>query len=278
MSILKNILGNVLDSATESEVQLPKWITIVDNANNVGNAQKVSLSEQSGGSTTSQDLMSQLNIKFSATSSNIQKGGNMSATSSGSTKDINKLLSMLTSESSENVGLVSETSTISLENQLREILNQDGGAKKKDQMGGASINQVKNFFMGLKNQGVDVNVKLNNQTMSEFFGSDDTTTDLNSFGQDGGAKKKKKSKKNKKEDDEELEGGVNPGFQAFLDLKKFIAEKLGIANGVEAAKVAGAVQKEMKEKHPNLDAVKIAEEGRKHFEKNIDHYKQMISK
>jgi len=71
---------------------------------------------------------------------------------------------------------------------------------------------------------------------------------------------------------------VNPGFQAFLDLKKHIATKLGINNGPNAAKVAGAVQKEMKEKYPNTDAVKISEESRKYFDKNMDHFKQMIFK
>ena len=71
---------------------------------------------------------------------------------------------------------------------------------------------------------------------------------------------------------------VNPGFQAFLDLKKYIATKLGISNGPKAAKVAGAVQKEMKEKYPNLDAVKISEKGREHFDKNMDYFKQMMPK
>ena len=66
-------------------------------------------------------------------------------------------------------------------------------------------------------------------------------------------------------------------FQAFLDLKKHVATKLGISNGPKAAKVVGAVQKEMKEKHPNLNAVKIAEEGRKHFDKNIDYFTQMLN-
>jgi hypothetical protein len=66
-------------------------------------------------------------------------------------------------------------------------------------------------------------------------------------------------------------------FQAFLDLKKHVATKLGINNGSKATKVVEAVQKEMKEKHPTLDAVKIAEEGRKHIDKNIDHFKQMLN-
>ena len=69
---------------------------------------------------------------------------------------------------------------------------------------------------------------------------------------------------------------VNPGFKAFLDFKKYVAEKLAISNGPKAAKVAGAVQKEMKEKHPGLSAVEIAEKNRKHFDAIIEKYKTMI--
>ena len=65
-------------------------------------------------------------------------------------------------------------------------------------------------------------------------------------------------------------------FQAFLDLKKYVVTKLGINNGPKAAKVTEAIQKEMKEKHPDLDVAKITEEGRKHFDKNVDNYKQML--
>jgi hypothetical protein len=65
---------------------------------------------------------------------------------------------------------------------------------------------------------------------------------------------------------------------AFLELKKMIAKKLGISNGPAAAKVAGAVQKEMKAKHPNKSAVEIAKEGEKHFLQNIDSYKEMLPK
>jgi hypothetical protein len=67
---------------------------------------------------------------------------------------------------------------------------------------------------------------------------------------------------------------LKPRFQAFLDLKKHVALKLGISNCPKAAKVTGAVQKEMKEKHPDLNTV---EEGRKHFDKNVDHFKQMLN-
>lgn len=261
--------------------------------------------------------MSTNNVKMT------MKGGNKLSSvfinqNTNNVKDVNKLISMLTSDSSSvNLQGLSQTSTDSLENQLRNILNQDGGAKKtksttKKQKGGnLNVDDVKHFFLSLKSQGVDVDVKLNSKSMSEFFNlADETTTDVsianisatseinnNSNGlalalsatspddaeaMIGGAKKTKgkktstKAKKSNKQ--EEQDGGVNPGFQAFLDLKKYIAEKLSISNGPQAAKVAGAVQREMKEKFPELDSVKIADEGKKHFNKNIDHFKQMLVK
>ncbi len=318
---LKNELSGIFDTVTESNVSLPQWVTIVDKANNTKNA---------AGSATSSAFAGQL-------------GGAYSVTSANSTRDVNKLISMLTSESSSsNFKGLSETSTASLEEQLREILNQDGGAKKKkgkkSQKGGADcdVDGVKKFFETLKNSGVNVDVKLNDKTLSEFFAQpevpaqpaqtaqpmDDTTTDIpmvvdsttsegvagpitepikeENANQQGGAKKSKKGSKkgskksakkgskkaskkgskkaSKKGSKKDLDGGVNPGFQAFLDLKKYIAEKLGISNGPGAAKVAGAVQKDMKDKHPGMDAVSLAAEGRKHFDKNMDHYKQMIPK
>jgi hypothetical protein len=71
-------------------------------------------------------------------------------------------------------------------------------------------------------------------------------------------------------------GGMNPGFQAFLNLKKKIAEQLKISNGPKAAKIAGAVQKEMKAKYTNLNSIQIAEKGLEHFKKNYDKYKKMV--
>ena len=238
---------------------------------------------------------------------------------------------MLTSESSASNQLGgSETSTNSLEQQLHNILSQNGGASYNNQNGGSKnkeVDDIKNFFMNLKSQGVDVNVKLNNKSMSEFFDlASNTTTDLphtninsesatsifdvTNFNtnnvsdtssinmsilakQMGGAKKrsykkvskksskkasKKASKKSSKKSSKDLDGGVNAGFQAFLDLKKYVAEKLGVSNGPKAAKVAGAVQKDMKEKYPNLDAVAISKKGREHFDANTAHYKQMLPK
>ena len=161
------------------------------------------------------------------------------------------------------------------------------------------------FFNNFKVNNKNVNVKINDQNMSEFFNTnnvnnqlDNTTTDINSIiggsetnetseiddkqlnnvqysetslsEQNGGGKRKSSNK--------EINGGKPPnaGFQAFLDLKKHIAQKLGISNGPGAAKVAGKVQTDMKEKFAGADSVTIAAEGRKHFDKNVDHYKKFI--
>ena len=365
---LNNNIKNVFDSVSESSVKLPQWITIVDNANNtemsatssmmpnmMNNVSATSsMMRQSGGNTSATssmvmnhvgDLsatstMNQSRGKFSATSPMglNQAGGAFSATShnNASEQDVNKLISMLTSESSSaNMNGMSETSTVSLEAQLRDILNQEGGAKKKKskkQVGGSlNVDDVKNFFMDLKSQGVNVNVKLNDKTMSDFFGGADitstelaqssvlnmsSTSEVNPAELVGGAKKKKGSKKSskkaskkssmkggakkgskkaskksskkaskksskkasKKGSKSSQDGGNNPGFMAFQELRKHIATKLGVSNGPKAGKVAGAVNKDMKEKHPGLSAVEISKKAIEHFDKNVEHYKQMLPK
>jgi hypothetical protein len=341
---LKSDLNDIFDTITESNLSLPNWINIVDVANKTNKSTKISHSNHS---VTSSAAVNQAGGGYSATSdSNLktssafvgQLGGGYSATSTNtnSTRDVNKLISMLTSESSTNFNGMSETSTITLENQLRDILKQDGGKNKKsDQRGGTgennysrfrggsgqynysgfgggngvnndiSVNDVKLFFNNFKVNNKNVNVKINDQNMSEFFNTnnvnnqlDNTTTDINSIiggsetnetsavddkqlnnvqysetslsEQNGGGKRKKSNK--------EINGGKPPnaGFQAFLDLKKHIAQKLEISNGPGAAKVAGKVQSDMKEKFAGADAVTIAAEGRKHFDKNVDHYKKFI--
>ena len=329
---LKSDLNDIFDTITESNLSLPNWINIVDVANKTNKSTKISHSNHS---VTSSAVVNQAGGGYSATSdANLkmssafvgQLGGGYSATSTNtnSTRDVNKLISMLTSESSTNFNGMSETSTVTLENQLRDILKQDGGKNKKsDQRGGTgeykysgfrggngvnndiSVNDVKMFFNNFKVNNKNVNVKINDQNMSEFFNTnnvnnqlDNTTTDINSIiggsetnetseiddtqlnnvqysetslsEQNGGGKGKSSNK--------EINGGKPPnaGFQAFLDLKKHIALKLGISNGPGAAKVAGKVQSDMKEKFAGADAVTISAEGRKHFDKNVDHYKKFI--
>ena len=69
--------------------------------------------------------------------------------------------------------------------------------------------------------------------------------------------------------------GTNPGFAAFLELKKKIAAKLGIPNSPKAGKVAGAVQREIKEKNAGMDAVEVSKKAFELFESNMEKYKKM---
>ena len=86
---------------------------------------------------------------------------------------------------------------------------------------------------------------------------------------------KKKSKKASKKGSKKLNGGANAGFEAFLKLKKAVAEELGVSNGPAAGKAAGAAQREVKADHPDWDAVKVSEEALKLVKANPAKYKEM---
>ena len=75
---------------------------------------------------------------------------------------------------------------------------------------------------------------------------------------------------------------ANPGFQAFLNFKKHVANKLKISNGPSAAKIAGSINSEMKEKHSEMNAIEIAKKNTEYFNKNIDkvknEFKELIAR
>jgi len=208
-------------------------------------------------STTSQNTISSNKLnKLLNSTSNINK--NMSG---GNNVDVDKLLSMLTTESSSELQTITnnETSTETLENQLKQILNKDN-----EQSGGACAScghhikntDIRRFFTDLKSKGVKVDVKLNNQSMTEYF--DDilqTTTDINT--QDGGANNK---------------------FAAAQAVRKDIAKEFNISNGKEVVKIAFAVVKAVVEKSPALanDVDALSKAVRKHFEENKAHFKRML--
>jgi hypothetical protein len=220
---LKNELPELFNT-TESSIMLPINIKIVDRADDLNATSSAFIDN---------------NVQYSATSATMQKGGAdqcggafSEASSNGSIKDINKLISMLTSESSaKQFNGLSETSTVSLEAQLRDILNQDGGKKKQRGGNNMNVDQVKNFFTSLKSQGVNVDVKLNDKSMTEFFGlANETTTDLSSEfsltkflglksssnlpNQKGGAPKKSSKKASKKASKKRsMRGGAEPESQ-----------------------------------------------------------------
>jgi hypothetical protein len=236
------------------------------------------------------------NVEDSATSSAFmgQFGGSNKQNGENSNKDINKLISMLTTESSANkINNLSETTTESLEAQLREILKQDGGSKKykKTQTAGSNVSNIgvediRGFFTNLKSQGVDFNVQLNDKSLSDFFGLvQNTTTDMSDFNLEkmkGGSKKKSKKEQKQTIKKEELDGGTNAGFQAFADFKKYVATKLKISNGVPAVKIAASVNKKMKEMHSDLGPTELIKKNMEYFDKNIskikDEFKELIEK
>jgi hypothetical protein len=234
---------------TETEIDLPQFINVVDMQSggrpNEDSSPVLSLtSSMVGGNGNA--------LSMTSTILPMAGGNGLSATSSArpsaDTSNINKLVSMLTSESD---GAMSNTDTEQLEGQLKGILQQNGGSRTRNSFG-LEPNQVKQFFSQLKNEGVEVKLRLNHQSFDEFFGLNSTEA----F---------------------DMEGGNNPGFKAFLALKKYISEKLGVSNGPIAAKVAGAVQRETKEKNPDVkDGVKIADLAKEMFEKNMDKYKAMV--
>jgi hypothetical protein len=73
-----------------------------------------------------------------------------------------------------------------------------------------------------------------------------------------------------------MTGGANAGFEAFLNLKKKIAQKLNVPNSPKVGKIAGAVQKEIKEKHPEMASVEVSKKAYELFESNVSKYEKML--
>merc|ERR1711871_1595151 len=134
-----NTFEDISDTGTsDATLSLPQWITVVDNnAKQTESASKAQVGGQLFSPTSSFNDFDLKNI--SATSSfNMQQGGGKS-----NIQDINKLVSMLTSESDTISDMpanlddfdtvTSITSTSVLESKLRNLFNnqQEGGAKKK---------------------------------------------------------------------------------------------------------------------------------------------------
>ena len=349
------VKNELFDSVTESSINLPNTIKIIDNNNqNGGDGCDTFLNNQQKGgnnynySVTSSISRSQLNNNYSETSS-IQKGGNnynYSATSSvlmskmndinysvtsslnnkqnggainkqnggenniQSNGDINKLLSMLTSESDDS----ESTSTISLENKLVNMLEsprQSGGENK------INSNDLKKYFYDLKSNGVKVDIKLNDKSLSEFLNlAQNTTTEINkneminklmdshtsefmpinqnennintttsssNFLMDGGSKKNKHANDDEEEVEFNLLGGKSKrtpseAFLAFGKLKNHVADKLKIPRSKIAMQIASAVLKDIKSKNEGISTIDAVEEGIKLFDKKKDYYYDMFKK
>jgi len=257
------------------------------------------IQEMEAGSTTVAmlDKLNIININSRA-----QTGGskhNLQLSSDNSYNHVNKLLSMLATDSPTNT-----TATSVLEANLGNSLKMSGGRVSKL----STKNELTAFFKKYKiNEVNGIKAKYfiqthgasENSTVSEVSPvsevsevsdvsevspvSDElkvnTTTATNSAETTEATEATEAtdaSDPSNKVDKFSGGAGMNPGFQAFLNLKKKIAEELKISNGPKAAKIAGAVQKEMKAKYTNLNAVEIAAKGLEHFKKNHDKYKKMV--
>ena len=218
---------------------------------------------QNGGafSATSSNNMTQNGGAFSATSSNmrIQNGGAFSATSSNmmtnivkqsggnnnnGDKDVDALLAMLTSDNN----LSDSENTNSIEAELRNVLNTQAG-------GNNDLERLPNIFIN------DIFSEVNHNSLESNLSGGGTRFIIDKdleIDQNGGAK------------------GTKNGLGAFIKLKKFVSDKLKISNGVPAAKIAGAVLREVKGKYENISSEDAVEKAMKHLEKNIEKFKKML--
>ena len=68
----------------------------------------------------------------------------------------------------------------------------------------------------------------------------------------------------------------NPALAAFAKLSKHVSEKLDIPNGPNAKRVAGAANREIKEKNPGMPPVDVAEAAIKLINENTDRFKKIL--
>jgi hypothetical protein len=72
------------------------------------------------------------------------------------------------------------------------------------------------------------------------------------------------------------DGGNNPPLIAFREISSMAAKKLNIPNGPKAKKIAGQLQRDVKEKNKDISVDKLVEAARNHLNNNLEKYKKMI--
>ena len=72
------------------------------------------------------------------------------------------------------------------------------------------------------------------------------------------------------------EGGNNPALIAFREISKMVSEELDISNGPNCKKIAGQLQRDLKEKIPDITHDKLVAAAKKHLLSNMDKYKKMV--
>jgi hypothetical protein len=255
------------ETATISRV-LNKYVKVEDNENyiastTVNDEGNMSLRGNDLSATSPMDAHNDAN-NFSATSSMMApKVGGSSFMSGGANEDVDSLVGMLTSES--------DTQTEQLETKLKGLLNNKvGGSSKVD-----DLSNVKHFFQKLKNDGVKVDLKLDDLTLSEFFSNSRVSKNLA-----GGASKVAKVESEVDADenvDNNMTGGrdLPPALVAFQKIRSFVAKELDLKGIKVSAKIASALKKEVAAKNPNADPMEIAELSITYFKENKDKYEKM---
>lgn len=245
--------------------------TTINNAMTGKNFSATSATNNRADSATSSMVGGLDNKVFSATSSDnldsatsalekgqVMKGGAISATSTminnkntSKMTDMDHLISMLTTESES-------SATDNIENRLKQAL----GNKMSGGTSSTSVSSIKQFFTNLKNDGVDVNVKLNDLTLSEFFSSKPMIG--------GGASKKSLGAR-----------GNSDGLLAFRTLKDHVAKGLGLSGKdliTKASKVASAVKKEVASQNPGKTSVEESKMAIKYFDLHKEKFQKMCDK
>ena len=207
------------------------------------------------------------------------------------------------------------TNTEMLENQLKEILGgteteteQKGGAKKSskkaakksskkagkksskkasetEQKGGAKKSSKKGTKKSSK-KGAKKSSKKSSKKASKKS-SKKASKKSSKKSKKSSKKSKKSSKKSSKKaskkssskrykSEEKAKRSPNPALVAFAELSKHVAEKLGISNGPKAKKIAGAANKAIKEKFPDIGAVEVAKKAKEHFDENMNEFKKLL--
>ena len=88
-----------------------------------------------------------------------------------------------------------------------------------------------------------------------------------------GSRKSKKSsskpkKSSKKSSKRRSRRGLNPGMQAFADLRKHIEEAMPELRGPKSATLAGFYKRKASEQNPNLSSIEASKEAKKLFDKD----------
>jgi len=74
------------------------------------------------------------------------------------------------------------------------------------------------------------------------------------------------------------EGGDNPALVAFRDISKMVSEKLGISNGAPCKKIAGQLQRDVKEENTDIELDKLVKTAEKYLDEHLSKYEKMVVK